>query len=71
MKEGVKPSQNLAEFCSLSFTLLSSYQESLTETEKKRDKNKKPRVGSLTNLIHSEHIYITWSFYMMKRSDKR
>ena len=71
MKEGVKPSQNLAEFCSLSFTLLSSYQESLTETKKKRDKTKKPRVGSLTNLIHSEHIYITWSFYMMKRSDKR
>ena len=70
MKEGVKPSQNLAEFFSLSITLLSSQQEPLTET-KKRDKNKKPRVGSLTNLIHSEHIYITWSFYMMKRSDKR
>ena len=40
MKEGVKPSQNLAEFCSLSFTLLSSYQESLTETKKKRQKQK-------------------------------
>ena len=72
MKEGVKPSQNLAEFCSLSFTLLSSYQESLTETKKKkRQKQKATSRFSHKNLIHSEHIYITWSFYMMKRSDKR
>ena len=40
MKEGVKPSQNLAEFCSLSFTLLSSYQEPLTETNKQKKKQK-------------------------------
>ena len=30
MKEGVIPSQNLADFCSLSFTLLSSYREPIT-----------------------------------------
>ena len=41
MKEGVKPSQNLAEFCSLSFTLLSSYQEFLTETKKKERQKQK------------------------------
>ena len=45
MKEGVKPSQNLAEFCSLSFTLLSSYQESLTETKKKKRQKQKATSG--------------------------
>ena len=66
MKEGVIPSQNLADFCSLSFTLLSSYREPITSyafNEKK--------VGFLTNLIHSEHVYMNWPFYIMKHMEKR
>ena len=53
------PSKNLADFSSLSFTLLSSNRGPITSyafCEKKE--KKKPQVGSLTNLIHSEHIYI-------------
>ena len=51
MKEGDMPSQNLADFCSLSFTLLSSYREPITSYAF-NDKKKQ------TNLIHSEHIYM-------------
>ena len=71
MKEGDMPSQNLADFCSLSFTLLSSYREPTTSyafNDKKKQTNKK---SFLTNLIHSEHIYINWPFYKMKHMEKR
>ena len=50
MKEGVIPSQNLADFCSLSFTLLSSYREPITSyafnDEKKRFSHKFNSRGS-------------------------
>ena len=69
MKEGDMPSQNLADFCSLSFTLLSSYREPITSYAF-NDKKKKKK-SFLTNLIHSEHIYMNWSFYKMKHMEKR
>ena len=40
MKEGDMPSQNLADFCSLSFTLLSSYREPITSYAFNDKKNK-------------------------------
>ena len=70
MKEGDMPSQNLADFCSLSFTLLSSYREPITSYAF-NDKKTKKKKGFLTNLIHSEHIYMDWSFYKMKHMEKR
>lgn len=65
MKEGVIPSQNLADFCSLSFTLLSSYREPITSYAFNDEKK-----GFLTNLIHADHIYMNWSFYKMKHGEK-
>ena len=53
MKEGVRPSQNLADFCSLSFTLLSSYREPITSYAFNDEKK-----GFLTNLVHADHIYM-------------
>ena len=71
MKESVMPSKNLTDYCSLSFTLLSSYRGPITSYAFCDQKKKKPQVGSLSNLIHSEHIYINWSFYKMKHTEKR
>ena len=72
MKEVVMPSKNLADFSSLSFTLLSSNRGPITSYAfgEKKEK-KKLQVDSLTNLIHSEHIYINWSFHIMKHMEKR
>ena len=64
------PSQNLADFCSLSFTLFSSYREPITSyafNDKKQTNKKKT---FLTNSTHSEHIYMNWSFYKMKHMEK-
>ena len=57
MKEGDVPSQNLADFFSLSFTLLSSYRGPITSYAFNDKKNKQQK-SFLTNLIHSEHIYM-------------
>ena len=66
MKEGDMPSQNLADFCSLSqFTLLSSYREPITSYAFNDKKTNKQKKRFLTNSIHSEHIYMNWSFYKM------
>ena len=51
------PSQNLADFFSLSFTLLSSYRGPITSYAFNDKKNKQKKCF-LTNLIHSEHIYM-------------
>ena len=71
MKEGVIPSQNLADFCSLSFTLLSSYREPITSYAFNDKNNKQTKKSFLINLIHSEHIYMNCSFYKMKHMEKR
>ena len=61
MKEGVIPSQNLADFCSLSFTLLSSYREPITsyafndkkKTNKQTNKKKfSHKFNSLRTHVH-------------------
>ena len=73
MKEGDMPSQNLADFCSLSFTLLSSYREPITSYafNDKKNKQTNKQKSFLTNSIHSEHMYMNWSFYKMKHMEKR
>ena len=71
MKEGVIPSQNLADFCSLSYTLLSSYREPITSYAFNDKKKTNKQIKSfVTNSIHSEHIYVNWSFYKMKHGEK-
>ena len=58
MKEGDMPSQNLADFCSLSFTLLSSYREPITSyafNDKKKQTNEKKfshKFNSLRTHVH-------------------
>ena len=70
MKEGDMPSQNLADFCSLSFTLLSSYRKPITSYAFNDKKKKQTKKSFLTNSIHSEHMYMNWSFYKMKHGEK-
>ena len=57
MKEGDMPSQNLADFCSLSFTLLSSYRGPITSyafNDKKNKQKKKfsHKFNSLRTHLH-------------------
>ena len=66
MKEGDMPSQNLADFCSLSFTLLSSYREPITsyafnDKEKKQTKKVFSQIQFTQNTSTWTDHFIKWN----------